>query len=167
MNIITVIPLSRAKLAAELSYFTSADIPLGAIVSVPLRSKSIHAIVTESRRAEDEKIDIKNAPFEIRKLSKVKAAVFFPAAFVDACKILAAYYATTVGAVIDSLVSGVLLENAAKISPPLPKQPSFMSSPLPKDETFAIQGDDADRLSSMASRSSLLWKKASRAIFLN
>lgn len=152
MNIITVIPLSRAKMVEELSYFTAADIPLGAIVSVPVRSKSVHAIVTQSKRAEDQKIDIKDAPFEIRKLGKVKATVFFPGAFVDACKILSSYYATTVGAVIDTVISTALLENVSKIAPPLPKQASFIASaPSAKDETFAIQGDDADRLSSWRS----------------
>ena len=78
MNIIRVIPLTRSKVASELSYFTAQDVSIGSIVSVPLRSKTIHAIVTDTRPGEDLKGDIKNAPFEIRKLGKVKATVFFP-----------------------------------------------------------------------------------------
>ena len=83
MNIITVIPLTKSKFADTLSYFTATDVPVGAIVSVPLRSKTIHAIVTESKPAEDMKSDIKNADFAIRKLGKVRAAMFFPASFMD------------------------------------------------------------------------------------
>src|SRR5690349_2708186 len=113
MNIITVIPLSRAKVNDTLSYFTATEVPLGAVVSVPLRSKSIHAIVIGSRSAEDIKSEIKKAPYEIRKLSKVKATAFFPRTFLDSCNLLADYYATTPGAIIDALVPDVLLNNAA------------------------------------------------------
>ncbi len=167
MNIITVIPLTRSKVASELTYFTGSVVPVGAIVSVPLRSKTIHAIVTKSQNAEDLKIDIKNAPFEIRKLGKVKATVFFPASFIEACGIVAESYATTMGAVIDAVVADTLMQNAAKISPPLPKQPSLsMDTPIPtevlptriapkpkaeSERVFAVQGDDQDRISSWRS----------------
>lgn len=161
MNLITVIPLTRSKVASELTYFTGSEVPVGAIVSVPLRSKSIHAIVIKSVNAEDLKIDIKNAPFEIRKLGKVKATVFFPASFIEACAAVAEFYATTIGAVIYSVVADALLENAAKLHPPLPKQSSFsmetgLKEGLPKtrldsERVFAVQGDDADRVSSWRS----------------
>src|SRR5262245_24805637 len=118
MNIITVIPLSRAKVADTLSYFTAQDVPVGAIVAVPLRNKSIHAIVTETRPVEDMKTGIRKASFEIKKLGKVKATTFFPATFLDSCKLLADHYATTPGAIIDALVADVLLANAHKIPPP-------------------------------------------------
>ncbi len=168
MNIITVIPLTRSKIASHLSYFTASDVTIGAIVSVPLRSKSIHAIVTKTEHAADLKMALKNAPFEIRKLSKVKATVFFPAAFIEACTQLADYYATTIGAVIDTVIADSLLENASKIPPPLPAQATFgisesaalspasRTSHAPKaradsERVYAIQGDDADRMSSWRS----------------
>lgn len=161
MNIITVIPISRSKIAPELSYFTSADVPLGAIVSVPLRSKKIHAIVIASEPAKDIKINIKRAGFEIRKLDKVNATVFFPPSFIAVCKDIATYYATTVGAVIDGLVSNTLLENADTIMPPLPPQATLSipagstGTPRPNEPTggrvYAVQGDDEDRLSSWRS----------------
>ncbi len=153
MNILSVIPLTRSKVADTLSYFTAADVPIGAIVSVPLRSKTIFAIVTDRRSVEDIKIEIKNAPYQIRKLTRVKATIFFPPAFISACKSLAEYYASNVGAVIDALISDTLLDNANDITPPLPPQASFIapSSAAVPDETFAIQGDDPDRVSSWRS----------------
>ena len=160
MNIITVIPLSRAKVAPELTYFTASEVPVGAIVTVPLRSKTIHGIVTKVANAEDLKIDIKNAPFEIRKLGKVKATAFFPASFIASCAGLAEYYATTIGAVVDSLIADSILENAAKIAPPLAPQNIFgtdasvstsVTAQNGRDQTFVIQGDDADRMSSWRS----------------
>lgn len=156
MNIITVIPLSRSKIAEELIYFTSTDVPIGAIVTVPLRRKNIYAIVTKVEEAKDLKTNIKNAPFEIRKLDKVKSTLFFPPHFIESCKILADYYATTIGAIIDTMVSNLILDNVNKIAPPLPPQASFdipstIIKQKIKSRIFAIQGDDTDRMSSWRS----------------
>lgn len=153
MNIITVIPLTRSKVADELSYFTASEITVGSIVSVPLRSKSIHAIVTGVRSATDLKSDIKDASFQLRKLGKVKTTAFFPPAFMEACQVLSEYYATTIGSVIDTIVADVLMENAHKITMPIHQAQFFneIKSAGNIDETFAVQGDDDDRLGSWRS----------------
>ena len=44
-----------------------------------------------------------------------------------------------------------MLENAKEIAPPLPAQATFMSLPTSTDETYAVQGDDADRMSTWRS----------------
>ena len=154
MYIITVIPLTRSKINDTLSYFTASEVPVGAIVSVPLRSKSIHAIIIESRAAEDLKSEIKKAPYEIRKLGKVKATAFFPSSFLDSCRLLADYYAATPGAIIDALVADVLLTNANKIAPPLlhiAQEVPTKSSSRKNTDGYAIQGDTTDRHSSWRS----------------
>lgn len=152
MNIITVIPLTRSKALESLSYFTASDAPVGAIVSVPVRSKSVHAIVTETRPAEDIKIEIKKAPYEIRKLGSVKATSFFPAPFIEAAKKLAHYYVGNLGATVDVLVADIILENANKIEPPETPQGLAISRRLNLEtSTFAVQGDDDDRMSSWRS----------------
>jgi len=152
MNIITVIPISRAKMMESLSYFTSSDAPVGAIVSVPVRSKFIHAIVTETRPASDLKQEIKNAPYEIRKLGSVKATAFFPAPFIAGAKKLAHYYAGNIGATIDALTADVILDNANKIETPETPQGLALSRRLNLElSTFAVQGDDEDRMSSWRS----------------
>ena len=145
MNLLTVIPLTRQKVAETLSYFTASDIPIGAIVSVPLRSKSIHAIVAESRPASEMKSDLRSASYEIRKLGKVKATAFFPATFMEACRTLSEYYATTIGSIITAVTPDIILENAHKILPPM--VPAHVGT----DETYAVQGDDEDRMSSWRS----------------
>jgi len=154
MNIITVVPISRLKLPPSLTYFTAQDVPVGAVVSIPVRSKSIQAIVTETRAAADIKAEIRNADFEIRKLGKVRASAFFTPGFVEAAKSLADFYATTFGAVMGSILPDVILENAHRIAPPLPVQPSLLESTAKgasPHETYAVQGDEADRMSSWKS----------------
>ncbi len=153
LNVITVIPLTRSKGVDQLSYFTASEISVGCIVSVPLRSKNIHAIVTEVKPAADMKGDIKDAAFQLKKLGRVKATTFFPPAFMEACKTLAEYYACSIGSIIDALVSDVLMEHAGKISMPV-RQTELFNTMKPSganDETFAIQGDDEDRLGSWRS----------------
>lgn len=154
MNIITVIPVTRSKINEELTYFTASEIPIGAVVSVPLRSKNINAVVTASEPAQNLKTNIKSASFEIRKLGKVKAKTFFPETFIESCRTLADYYATSVGAVIRAIVSNSILENISKIKPPLALSPIPNKDTPPKthiSEIFAVQGDDMDRLSSWRS----------------
>lgn len=151
MNIITVIPITRQKVAATLSYFTAEEVPVGAVVSVPLRSKNIHAIVAESRVAEDIKAEIKTAPFEIRKLGKVKAGSFLSNGFIASCKVMADYYATNMGTLLSVLLPETIMENAHRIAPPLPAQPSFLDGTPNPQETYAVQGEDADRMSSWKS----------------
>ena len=150
MNLITVIPLSRQKVAPTLSYFTSSTVPIGAIVTVPLRSKSISAIVTDTRPVADVKADVKAAPFEIRRLGAVKATAFFPPAFIDACRTLALHYATTTGSVIDSLVPDILLENAHKITSPHITPQETATAPT-IHETYVVQADENDRISAWRS----------------
>jgi primosomal protein N' len=145
MNLLTVIPLTRQKVAETLSYFTASEIPVGAIVSVPLRSKSIHAIVAESRPAAEMKSDLRSASYEIRKLGNVKAKAFFPAPFMEACRTLSEHYATTIGSIVTAVTPDIILENANKILPPM--VPAHVGT----DETYAVQGDDEDRMSSWRS----------------
>ncbi|MFA6601883.1 MAG: hypothetical protein WCT02_03420 [Candidatus Paceibacterota bacterium] len=156
MNIITVIPLSRSKVAEELSYFSGVEMPVGAVVTVPLRSKSIQAVVTKVQPVSELKSDIKDAPFAIRKLSKVDAEAFLPPIFIEVCQDLAKFYATTVGAVMDGLISDSILKNAGKIAAPLPRQNSFEVAGFENKRSgvgniLAVQGDDDDRLSSWRS----------------
>ena len=118
MNLISVIPLTRQKVPENLSYFTASEIPVGAIVSVPLRSKSIHAIVLETRAVMDAKAELRGASFQIRKLGKVKANKFFPVTFMETCSKLATHYASTIGAIMGSVTLEMILDNANKMPPP-------------------------------------------------
>lgn len=161
MNIVTVIPLSKTKVAEELIYFTSSEIIVGAVVTVPLRKKDIYAIVTKVENVKNLKSELKNAPFEIKKLNSLRTTMFFPVNFLHACKELANFYAHKTGSVIDTLVSNLIMENIDQIAPPLPPQPFLLESVDPnfKSRTFAVQGDDADRMSS--------WRSLIRQEFAN
>lgn len=164
MNLITVIPLSRAKVAQNLSYFTASDVQVGSVVSVPIRSKNIHAIVTDVKPAETAKSEIKKASFEIRKLNKIKATQFFSKTFMESCMTLSDFYTTNIGPVVYSLVSETLMDNVGKIQ--MPPQ-TYNTAPINSSETYAVQGDDGDRISTWRSLTRQEFaKKNSVAVYL-
>jgi primosomal protein N' len=151
MNIITVVPITRQKLPPTLTYFTAQDVPVGAVVGIAVRGKPIQAIVSETRAAVDLKTEIRNAPYEVKKLGKVKATAFFTPSYIEACRSLADYYATNVGAIMSSAIPEIILENANRVAPPLPLQATFLDGAPAAHETFAVQGDEGDRMSAWRS----------------
>ena len=52
MNIIEVIPISRGIGADTLSYFTSKEVSIGAIVDIQLRKKIVNGILISVKSAE-------------------------------------------------------------------------------------------------------------------
>ena len=59
MFIIEVIPIVKSIGVDTLSYFTSKEVPIGAIVNIPLRKKMVQGIVTSVRLAESLKCEIR------------------------------------------------------------------------------------------------------------
>lgn len=147
MNILRVIPLSRSKMIDTLSYFSAADIAVGSVVHVPIRSKSTTAIVIDSRPVVDMKSEIKDATYAIRKLNKVKATHFFPPFFIERAKYLADYYSASIGQVIYALVPEAIIEHIGDIESVHNVHALVDKAP----NIVAVQGDDDDRISSWKS----------------
>ncbi len=146
MNIIEVIPIAKGITAESLSYFTSQDVPLGAVVTIPLRKKNVQGIVISTRPAADLKEEIKNATFSLKKLDKIKTTNFFSPAFMEMASQSADYYATSIASILDILVPEYILKNVGKLkkvpatipsSPPISQSVSF--------EKYAVQGNDEER----------------------
>ncbi len=149
MFIIEVIPIARAVGTEKLSYFTSQEVPLGAIVSVPLRKKLTQGIVIGVRRAVDMKSEIRGASFALKKLDKVKSAEFFSKAFMETAQATADYYATGLGSVLDILVPDYILKNISKLKKIWTLEEKEKKkkeiAPLTLHEKYAVQGDDEER----------------------
>ena len=92
MYIITAIPLSKNNQKEYLSYFSKTNVPLGHIISVPVRTKEIDAIVIETEEAINAKSDIKEASFQLKKINKIKGPSPFSQTFFEACFKLKDYY---------------------------------------------------------------------------
>src|SRR3989344_9135640 len=157
MNIIEVIPIAKGMSMDSLSYFTSKETPIGAIVDIPVRKKILHGLVVSTRKAEDIKSEVKSAPYPLKKLDKIKSTQFFSKEFMDTVEKVAEYYATNIGSVLDILVPEYILKNISKLK--IQKNTGKVKI-LEKDNKkegeknkilntvdnkFVVQGDDEER----------------------
>lgn len=140
MYIIDVIPIAKGMGADTLSYFTSKEVTLGALVDIPLRSKTVEGIVVSVRRAEDAKADIKQAAFALRKIEKLSSSDFLSPEFMIAAGKTAEYYATSIGNVLDALIPDYVLKHAGKF-----KKGAKTKETAPQAEILAVQSDDDER----------------------
>ncbi len=69
MHLVTVIPLKRKLPEGSLSYITTTKIPIGSIISVPIKKKNEYALVVESVPAIDAKNYLKSLPYSLVKLN--------------------------------------------------------------------------------------------------
>ncbi|HEY4504101.1 MAG TPA: hypothetical protein VJJ28_03285 [Candidatus Paceibacterota bacterium] len=159
MFIIEVIPIAKGIGVDTLSYFTSKEVHIGAIVNIPLRKKITQGIVVSIKLVEDLKSEIKNADFSLRKLDIVKSNSFFSKEFIDMVRQTSDYYATHMGSVLDSLVPDYILKNIGKLK--FEKQGDSKESEHKIEsehktgfedgvnrvvhEKYAVQGDDEER----------------------
>jgi primosomal protein N' (replication factor Y) len=128
MNIIEVIPIAKGLKTETLSYFGPEILPLGSIVTVPLRKKTVQGIVTAVRPAQEVKGDIKRARFSLKKISastltsaqgkNKKNRQFFLKEFMETAQSAAIYYATSTGSILDALVPDVILKKYSTLKPP-------------------------------------------------
>lgn len=104
MFVIQVTPLIRGTQLESLSYFSSADYPIGSFLSVPIRGKSQHAIVTETRIVSTAKTALKAATFSLRKLPVQPDPVVLPTSLRETAAALTKRYPSSVGALFCSLL---------------------------------------------------------------
>ncbi len=142
MFVIEVIPIAKNIGTDTLSYFTSKEVPLGALVDVPLRNKTVEAIVISVKPAAEMKGDIKNASFTLKKLDKIKATEFFSKEFMQMAQESAEYFATSVGAILDAIVPDYILKSAGKLKIKNGDQKIVAAK---MQEKYAVQGDNEER----------------------
>lgn len=104
MNIVTVIPLKKSVQKETLTYFTSHDIEPGMIVHVPVRKRTIPALVIDIKNAEDEKSNLKSADFNLKKVTDIVGPSPLRKELFNTLADLRDYYVTETGILIDLLL---------------------------------------------------------------
>ncbi len=118
MYIATVIPIQKSQQKEYLSYFSLSDIPLGSVASIPVRSKTIDAIVISMEEARNLKSDLKSAEYQLKKIISVKGPSPFSKEFFTACVRMANYSVANTGTLIKNLLPSILLENVSQLEKP-------------------------------------------------
>lgn len=139
MRLATVIPIARGVFKDDLTYFTSRDISPGALVTVPLRNKTISALVVNTEPIAEHKADIKNATFGLKAIKRVIADTFYSPEFIAAAQAYATFAACPPGAVIKQFSPRALLEGR------VPGAPSTDASTFGAFEEVAIQAAHEER----------------------
>ncbi|MEK7514257.1 MAG: hypothetical protein AAB587_00320 [Patescibacteria group bacterium] len=140
VSIIHCIPLSSGVFKESLSYFTTQDIPVGAIIAIPVRGRSVRGLVVEVQDAKSIKTGIKNAPFALKRIESVETIAFFSPEFIESARVAAEYFATTTGQALSALIPKTVLENISKIVPH-----TSGKTVLAPTEKFAMQADTPER----------------------
>lgn len=88
MFVIDIIPIARGIPRESLTYFSHEELKLGVVIPITIRNKSHLGIVTAVRPALSDKMSIKQADFELRKIEKVKKSIqlFLPTTIEAAVK---------------------------------------------------------------------------------
>ncbi len=140
MKVISVIPIAKGILRDELTYFTGSPLKPGAIVLVPIRGRSVPALVTSVREADELKLTVKNASFALKKVIRVKHEHFFTKPFMEAARLAADYSAAPLGAALKALVPAAILGAKLTLS-------KLETAPAdrPPSERFVLQEPDDER----------------------
>jgi len=153
MKLIKVIPFSRAIHKESLTYFTAKDIPVGTIVTVPVRKKLVEAFVIETKDLLASKSDIKSSAFNLKKVRSIKGPSFLRPEFLKACEGAGRYFATHLGPVINALVPNIFIKQYERLrhreTTPVVEQSSLRGTTRKnklRGEKLVLQGPLEDRL---------------------
>lgn len=111
MYLLEVIPIARGITKETLSYFSKTLVPRGEIVFVPLRKRTVPALVLAGKEVKDAKQELRKSNFALRKISARKPRAFLPQAFIDAASETAEYSASSVGSVLHTILPQALLSS--------------------------------------------------------
>ena len=105
-----MIPIAKGVFRDSLSYFTSKDVRAGALVKIPLRGKTVPALVVSEQEIKFAKTEVKKSDFTLKALKSVKAGSLFRPEFISACREIAEYFMSPAGAVIKGFTPKAALE---------------------------------------------------------
>lgn len=145
MNLVKVTPFIKSLNKESLTYFSSKDIPLGSIVTIPVRNKQIDALVVEVKKIGKEKSDIKGASFNLKKVSEIKGGPVFNKSFLDSCHDISEYLVTNTGSVMNSLLPKNFLENYRNLTKEQSTETQVGRKELER-EKLSFQAPTEDRL---------------------
>lgn len=145
MYLVSVSPFSKAIKTGSLTYFSSSEITPGNIVTIPLRNKNIKGLATGCQKVSDAKQELKNADYAIKKIRGVSKNPLLSESFIKSADEAAKFFATSPGAVINSLVPSAVLNNVPKFQ----YKPENLASKNIKTEIakYIIQTSDDERYS--------------------
>jgi len=152
LMLVYVVPIARGVGKEYLTYYTAKNVQPGSIVSVPIRSRTKHALVVHTEPAGDLKAQVKSSAYALKKVHSVNAQQFFLPSFIRAAQTAADYFAHTTGSVLSALTPAAIHTFPETIF----RKQGSIAQEHPKDtetktEQYLIQASDAERISTYKS----------------
>ena len=115
MKLVHVIPIAKGIAKDRLSYFSNQDIECGSIIFVPLRNRTVPALVIELEALKDAKEALRNSSYMIKKVAENKQRSMLLPEFIAGATDAAAYFATSLGALLHQIVPQAMFDEVEKI----------------------------------------------------
>ena len=149
MRIVSVIPLKKGVLKGDLTYFSSLEITVGDIVTVPVRSKKTLALVTSIEELKEAKSDVKKMNFNLKKVAENKGPSIFLPEFLETIFDTSTYFAQNKNTAITSLIPSIFIEEYDKIKnfKDGPGEKILNDHPHIKPEKLILQCSTENRIS--------------------
>ena len=150
MKIISVLPLKKGILKGDLTYFASLDLSPGNIVYAPIRNKKTLSLVTSVEELKDQKGNIKEMNFNLKKITETKGESIFSKEFFDAIFDTSKYFAQNKNMTISSLIPNIFIEEydkLAKICTQNTSSPEEIKNDNLRAEKLLLQCGEEDRIS--------------------
>ena len=113
MYAVKVIPIQRGIFREHLTFFSRDELPVGAVVSVPIRKRTVPALVVGSSDIREQKLDLKAAGFALKKLGKSTARRVLSQEFMRALSATAEYHIAPDGSTVAALTFAALMAEAS------------------------------------------------------
>jgi primosomal protein N' len=110
MNILTVYPITRGVFKEELTYWSPHPFKVGYIIDVPLRGRSIPALVGSVTPVKNAKSLVKQASFVTRKIEKSAEIRIVNPECIKACIDISEKYISPLGQTLKSCIPDIAFE---------------------------------------------------------
>lgn len=145
MFLIKVIPIAKGVRNDELSYFSNEKIEIGSIAEIEIRSRKILSLVVSAQDVLENKSELKNLDYKLKKIKKVKGRSFLDENFLEAVYEISKYYISPIGSILNELIPKEILEDDellvlkdVKTNKPDRSKYEILSLQTDKEERFAL-----------------------------
>ncbi|MBI3632208.1 MAG: primosomal protein N' [Candidatus Vogelbacteria bacterium] len=114
LKVVKVTPITKSPFNEDLSYFTTKEVEIGALVLISLRKSDILGVVTSIAQADELKSDLKSSDFGLKKIERIISNSALSPAFIEAARESAQYFVTSPGQIIRYLTPKSILDNWLK-----------------------------------------------------
>lgn len=147
MEILEIIPFYKTLRVNTLSYFSTKKVPVGSIVTINIRNKDVKGLVISKKEASDEKQEVKEKKFALKKIKSVSKNTILNQSIIKTSIELSDYFATSAGSIVTTIVPKFVLDNLDKVKKTIIEE-NQKEETEEVAEKYIIQESETERYSS-------------------